>query len=794
MNGLSWITLYPELYREERHLIESQYPEMKFCEAAYQRGVLRYHGKIPVHDSDGVTKHNVLLTYSSLFPYRAPVIVPIEELPGEEPHSSWKIRIIMTSARHQMANGNLCLVETDPFSENPDIIRGVDMLRRARSWFFGIKSGHNPYDSIEADLQAHLNRSGDILIGSEFFSDELSKGGYFYGVRLLDMQERASARVVGIALSSDFEEIAKFKDCRNSLKKPFPWVDQKIWDAARQWAEGRDGFREAIEANIVIRGPWWDLDFEPPPPKTGGDIVRLVCDPTDTESLRRTLDAFKGDISIETHIFAGLRFPDRRGGYDWLFLLIDLRPRRVHTPEILGPETKLSLLERSQVLCLYRHPLLPRELTLRNTGRVPVEIARRRIALLGAGAIGSVMADLFVKAGISAIGLYDKDIIQVGNVSRHLCGIESFGESKVDTVGLRLIQHNPFTKIDTRMIDLSNSFDTIKETIAGCDLAVSTLADESLESAVNEVAVTMPQVVYYIRGMRGATSGRIFRVIPGRDACKHCISHLINGSNSDPQLSEWLRVPEIGGTLLSHECGDPVLAGSGIDLTLIASLAARIILNDIGSGATQENHWLWTSESISDHPELREPFRLIARRVEPDPNCPVCSDPPIQRIQIPSHVLARMEETALATGERETGGVFIGHFNENRTAMVVDASDAGPNAESSVSGFSRDVEYTQRWLEERIRGFRGEVEYIGEWHSHPTENTAPSSVDTTSLIDIANSPNYLCRTPVMLILGCSEGAVKSRSAYGFAANRPFRQIDLEVTDNNSLTGYAADAP
>lgn len=787
LKNLSWITLYPDLYREERRLIEKQYHDLKLCTSLLEAGVLAYHGEVAVHGSGGITKHKVLLRYPLLFPYRVPMLYPLETVPEKEPHPDWQPNPLLLSARHQMPDGNLCLVEADPFREEPSVVRGIDILRRARTWFFGTRSGHNPYDSLEADLQAHFMRAGDILIGPEFFSDELRRGGYFYAARLPELPA-IFGRFVALAFSSDFEEIAKFKDCRAALEKPFPWIERRFWDAARQIAGGTADFKEAIKNGLVIHGPWWDLDQEPKPPRNGADILRLVSEENDSKSIDHALETFKGDISTDTHLVVGLRFPDRKGGYDWLFLLLVIRLKRENNPLILNTKEKIALLDRCQVYVLNRHPLLPRELTLRNTGRVPASISDRRIAMLGVGALGSVMADLFTKAGMGTLRLHDHDTLQVGNVSRHLCGIESFGESKVEAVGLKLIQHNPFSTIIPAPADLAGSYDDLSKALEECDLAVSTTADESLEAALNEVAVTESRIVYYARAMRGGTSGRIFRVIPGRDACRYCISSLVKRAQSDEAgLHKWIHVPELEGTLLSHECGNPVLAGSGIDLTLIASLASRIILNDLASGFSDDNHWLWASEAIPGHPALDKPFNLIAHRLERELDCPFCADLPVQQVRVPSHVQEQLERRTIEAGGKETCGILVGKITDDRIATVTDASDAGPTAESSATICSRDVEYTQQWLEARIKEADGEIEYIGEWHSHPSEDTTPSTTDTTSLTDIANSTNYLCRTPVMLILGCSEGQVKQRSAYSFAIGRPFRSVEYKVVDNNTMT-------
>ena len=608
----------------------------------------------------------------------------------------------------------------------------------------------------------------------------LKSGGQFYAARLVE--EGASPRFVALGLSSDLDDIPIYLDSRRSLEKPFPWVQTAFWDAAQQMAQGSELFKQKIREGILLKGYWWDLDSEPKPLRTGGDIVRLVSRGDNPSDIERTIDSFRGDISTDSSLTVGLRFPARHGGYDWLFLVIGLRAKSHPSPLVMSTSQKLDLLDRNGLYAFHRHGLVKRELSLRNSLRVPQDLDSRKVSFLGTGALGSQLVDLFTKAGLGSARLYDCDIMTVGNASRHQCGIESFGLPKVGPVALHLVQHNPFIDVAAEVLDISSSFESIEAAISDCDFAISTLADESVEAAINQVAVTTARTLYYVRVMRGGAAGRFFRVIPGRDACRYCISrHMVN-SSSDDENSQWLRVPETEDSLLTHECGNPVIAGSAADLSIVASLATRVMLNEFTTGPGQDNHWLWTSEAIPEHPALAQPYHLVSQRFLPDPTCPYCSDPLVHRVVVPAEVQSQMETQASASGENETGGILVGYFSEDSSAIVTAASDAGPNAESSPTHFSRDVEYTQRWLEEQVRATIMRVEYIGEWHSHPSEDTNPSITDITSLAGIANSENYLCSQPVALILGCAAGIVLRRTAYSFAPKRPYRAVEYSIEE------------
>lgn len=771
----SWIALYPELYRREREQVERNYKTFKLCEAALERGILAYHGELVVRGSGGTKRHKILFKYPPTFPYHLPVVRPVLTLPEGEPHPDWNIVPILRSARHQMPGGVLCLIEPDPFRKAGEIIAGVNILRRAERWFFAIDNGTNPYDSPEADIQAHMPMSADILIGPEFYDAALQVGGLFYAGFVWGTEEQR-ARFAGISISSDFANPIGFRDSRKTLEKPFPWVNKKIWDAAQSLGGGEGQFSELIKGNAVIRGVWWDLPTEPLPPRTGADLLNLVRRAGLEQTIEKALDEIRSYIATEKYAYFGLRFPDRRGGFDWVFVMLDLREKtETEYVPVLSPAKKVEIIEAAKLSGMCRHSLRPQTLALRNQGRVPETLADKKISLLGSGALGSCVGDLLVKAGVGSLFIFDKDIMEVGNSIRHIVGIDAFGVIKSGATALNLIQHNPFCDIQVSKADLLASFETIEDALVEADLTISTTADESVETAVNEVATRMGKTVYYARAVRGGASGRIFRVIPGKDACRYCLAYYMG---QETELSQWLSVPEDENTLIGHECGNPIIASSGADLSLIGSLTARLVLDDIKNEVGEANHWLWSTEPLEGHPALQEPYKLSARTVPPYERCLFCSDPPIKKIRILASVKAMMGKLAQEAGGNEVCGILAGYFRDDGIVEVVAASDVGPKAKGTPNGCWRDVEYVQKWIDEKLAQ-DANLRYVGEWHSHPSADTKPSHIDVESLMGIAASENYLCPTPIMIVLGLSDQREVSTSAYSFAVGRPYKEIEWE---------------
>ena len=68
----------------------------------------------------------------------------------------------------------------------------------------------------------------------------------------------------------------------------------------------------------------------------------------------------------------------------------------------------------------------------------------KRIALVGLGAIGSMVASSLAHCGVSKIGLWDFDIVEPGNICRSTYTINHLGESKVKAIASVINSINPF--------------------------------------------------------------------------------------------------------------------------------------------------------------------------------------------------------------------------------------------------------------------------------------------------------------------------------------------------------------
>ena len=90
-----------------------------------------------------------------------------------------------------------------------------------------------------------------------------------------------------------------------------------------------------------------------------------------------------------------------------------------------------------------------RQLSLSEVGRAGQELlARKRVAVIGAGGLGSTLLPILVGAGVGHLTLIDDDVVSVGNLPRQtLYTTEQVGESKTCCALERLRKANPHCQL-----------------------------------------------------------------------------------------------------------------------------------------------------------------------------------------------------------------------------------------------------------------------------------------------------------------------------------------------------------
>lgn len=79
-------------------------------------------------------------------------------------------------------------------------------------------------------------------------------------------------------------------------------------------------------------------------------------------------------------------------------------------------------------------------------GAFSSKLTEKKIALVGLGAIGSMVAESLARSGVSYIGLWDDDLVEPGNICRSAYSIHDLGESKAGAISGKICAINPYIK------------------------------------------------------------------------------------------------------------------------------------------------------------------------------------------------------------------------------------------------------------------------------------------------------------------------------------------------------------
>lgn len=172
------------------------------------------------------------------------------------------------------------------------------------------------------------------------------------------------------------------------------------------------------------------------------------------------------------------------------FVLICRIPKKVRIRNIEFEEILNRLGERTFKLtkctCLNQDYLFSR-------GGLGSEFRRnQRVLIIGCGSFGSVVARMFVESGVTDMKLIDPDVLEAGNIARHVCGVNDIDRPKVLALKEELLKHNPNLKIECiNKTVQSLSMDHLKKYLFNVDLVISCTGDYPTERYIVDVLQDM---------------------------------------------------------------------------------------------------------------------------------------------------------------------------------------------------------------------------------------------------------------------------------------------------------------
>jgi molybdopterin-synthase adenylyltransferase len=155
-------------------------------------------------------------------------------------------------------------------------------------------------------------------------------------------------------------------------------------------------------------------------------------------------------------------------------------------------------------------------------------LANATILLVGCGALGTVIAEQLVRAGVGTLRVCDRDIVETTNLQRQVLFDESdakAGTPKAVAAAQRLERINSNGRIDPRVIDVhsGNIEDLIqaRDGMPRADVILDGTDNAEVRYLINDAAIK--HEIPWVYGGCVGTSGRVMAIIPGRTPCLRCL-------------------------------------------------------------------------------------------------------------------------------------------------------------------------------------------------------------------------------------------------------------------------------
>lgn len=250
-------------------------------------------------------------------------------------------------------------------------------------------------------------------------------------------------------------------------------------------------------------------------------------------------------------------------------------------------------------------------------------LLKKRVTIIGLGAIGSEVATSMAKNGVGHFNLFDMDTFEIGNSIRHAADLYYVGEDKVNVVKQLIHRSNPNITVNSYKIDVLDDVGILEESLNNSDLCIVLTAEDSVDYLINDhYAKNFDIPFIFARASAGAFSGSV-QIVDSKGACLRCLSK----TNSDklPIPSNKISFSELEPEYGS--CSTPALPGSEIDTKEIALQVARVSIQSLMQNKNsaypknENKQFYWHGPYGSKE---KEPFTWEMTNHKKHDNCKVC--------------------------------------------------------------------------------------------------------------------------------------------------------------------------
>ena len=374
----------------------------------------------------------------------------------------------------------------------------------------------------------------------------------------------------------------------------------------------------------------------------------------------------------------------------------------------------------------------------------------RKVVLVGAGALGSHLADCLIREGRFYWTIIDDDRLLPHNLARHIARNDQTSRRKAVLLAdyLNAIFVDEAAVAQPLMLNLFESGAqgaAIKKSLAEADLIIDATASVLAARYLSDHEVLARRLSTFFNPTGDAVvllAEPVGRMLTLRDLEAQYLGLVLRTG----RLADHLGLAET--IAYTGACRAITSRIPQSHVSLLAGLAAAGVGNAVDGTEAVISIWTLTSnnEVILDSVPV-EPvsyYRALGWKISLNAGL-IASTRAMRDSRLPS----------------ETGGMLFGLVDiPAKSVHLVDASPAPHDSNEQSAEFVRGTQGVEKLMEEVRRKTAGQVRYVGEWHSHPRHTSArPSSIDAQQIDWLSALMGMDSMPALMLIVAEDEIAV-----------------------------------
>lgn len=366
-----------------------------------------------------------------------------------------------------------------------------------------------------------------------------------------------------------------------------------------------------------------------------------------------------------------------------------------------------------------------------------------KASIVGVGALGSSLIDLWARSGWGTWTAIDNDHIKPHNISRHTANHSMIGENKAEVVSFLYNcitnEANPLKSLATDATDFSRP--ELKNCLTTSELVIDCSTTLEYPRAISSQD-ELPRHFSVFMNPQGSDA-----VFLGEDSKRKIRLRSLEAQYYRAVINESWGENHLTGNKNSFWSG-----ASCRDISVVLPYssivnASSILSEQIPKAFEEESAKIavWsrnrnTSETVFHevvtYPEKIFPFKSFTLSIDQGLIDHLSS---MRKLKLPN----------------ETGGILLGYYDLSlNVVVIVSALNAPIDSDESATNFSRGTSDLLEQVESASKRTAGIVQYIGEWHSHPNSfSTEPSNDDLRQLAFLADEMSRDGLPAVQLIVG-----------------------------------------